>query len=68
MAKKEVKSTAPVTAGANAQKAKEVFKSYPNAGKLYFTTDGLSFIEFCNAQNHAASLKDKAIETILKEE
>ncbi|MDR2652073.1 MAG: hypothetical protein LBC68_07120 [Prevotellaceae bacterium] len=48
----------------NAKQAAEIFERNPNAKKLYFTDDGLAFFEKNDAENHAASLNNKKIETI----
>jgi hypothetical protein len=47
--------------------AKDLFERYPKRDKIFFTSDGLSFFEHCDAQNHAVGLRDKALETITKQ-
>jgi uncharacterized pyridoxamine 5'-phosphate oxidase family protein len=51
----------------NLKRAKELFKSYPSVKELYFTSNGMAFIELNDARNHARSLKDAEIETVKKE-
>lgn len=44
--------------------ANELFRTYPQAAMLYFTSDGYAFVAPNDAERHAYSLQDKEIETI----
>jgi hypothetical protein len=70
-AKAEAKAKAKAEAEVNTQseskntkRAKEVFKNYPNQKEVYFTADGLVFLQKCDADNHASGLNEKEIEKI----
>ena len=43
---------------------KAIFKKYPDAKLVYFTSDGLAFFNLNAAENHERNLKGKGIETI----
>ncbi|MDR0789643.1 MAG: hypothetical protein LBO06_02470 [Bacteroidales bacterium] len=47
-----------------AAKAKRLFKSFPQADILYFTSDGTAFMSECDASNHAHTLTDDKVQTI----
>lgn len=47
-----------------AEKAAELFRLYPAAKNLLFTSDGTAFFELVDANNHASSLADKKVRTI----
>ncbi|MDR0603579.1 MAG: hypothetical protein LBG80_04660 [Bacteroidales bacterium] len=51
----------------NAERAKEIFKTYPSREVIYFTSDGYAFFEKSDAKNHGNSLEKKEIETIKKD-
>jgi hypothetical protein len=71
MAKKTLeqneKSTADVPAVGFEKEAAEVFKSYPDAKVLYFTSDGLSFLKREDAESNAKRLRNLEIVTINKD-
>ena len=48
----------------NHAKAAAIFKKYPDAKLVYFTSDGLAFFNLNAAENHERNLKGKGIETI----
>jgi hypothetical protein len=45
-----------------AGKARELFESYPNAERFYFTSDGQAFFTEGDAEAHAITLKESGIE------
>jgi len=49
------------------QKAEEIFATYKSSEILYKTSDGLYFLEKCNAMNHSASLESKDIKEITRQ-
>ena len=49
------------------EKANKIFENYPDKTEVYFTSDGLAFFQECDAQNHAAGLKDKKVEKVTKQ-
>lgn len=51
-----------------AKKAAELFKLYPLAKTLYFTSDETAFFELHDAANHSASLADKKVKPINRTE
>jgi len=59
--------TSEVATNEVSEKAAKIFSDYPQADEVYFTSDGLAFLEECNAQNHAAGLEDKEVEKITKQ-
>jgi hypothetical protein len=74
MAKKKEKeaeagaATPPASAEQNdsqrANKAQKLFARYPGTERFYFTSDDQAFLIENDARNHAATLKDKTVETI----
>jgi hypothetical protein len=46
------------------EKAEGLFKQYPKAAELHFTSDGYAFFGEHDARNHAFSLKEKEVITI----
>jgi hypothetical protein len=53
--------------GNNADKVEKIFKAYPEAVELYFTSDGYAFFKLEDARRNANNLKDAEIETVKKE-
>lgn len=45
-------------------RAEELFKQFPAAQEVHFTSDGFAFLSKCDATNHAKSLDVKKVETI----
>ncbi|MAX81745.1 MAG: hypothetical protein CL843_16405 [Crocinitomicaceae bacterium] len=41
----------------------KVFKSHPNAKKVFTTSDGMPFVNEHNAKLHSKTLKDKTVKT-----
>lgn len=56
----EVKTEEPVK-DKLAEKAAGLFKLYPSAKTLYFTSDETAFFELHDAANHSVSLADKKV-------
>lgn len=50
-----------------ADKADKIFKGYPNATEVYFSSDGIAFFNESDAINYAKTLKDKEVKTETKE-
>ena len=47
-------------------KTKEIFKSYPTAKEIFFTSDGNAFLRDSDARNHAKTLTDTNLITVKK--
>ena len=64
-AKKQTKTA--VVAETLSEKAKRLFTIYPEKEELHLTSDGLAFEQYCNAANHAKTLKSSEIKTFKNE-
>lgn len=49
------------------EKAQRLFAIYPETKELHLTSDGLAFEQYCNAANHAKTLKNSEIKTFKNE-
>jgi hypothetical protein len=67
MAKKET-TTSAATSAEVSKIADKIFKDYPQANEVYFTSDGLAFLKECDASNHASGLKDKEVKKETKQQ
>lgn len=50
------------------KRAKDIFAMYPNLEQCYFTSDGTAFTQSQHAMIHGETLKNSAINKILKSE
>jgi len=67
MVKKVNRTSAEGTTGVS-EKAAQIFESYPNRKEVFFTSDGLAFLEECDAKNHASGLQDKEVKKETKQD
>ncbi len=44
----------------------DVFKKYPKLDRYYETSDGMKFFRENDARNHAKTLDDKSVKTVVK--
>lgn len=53
---------------AESANARRIFEQYPSCNKLYYTSDGVPFLNENNATNHARQLDDKQIKIVNRQE
>ena len=52
----------------NKKAAKDIFERFPGKDRLFFTSDGLAFGTSVDALRHAAGLRDRTVETIIRKD
>lgn len=50
------------------QSRQDYFKNYPGVNEFHFTSDGTAFFTEADAKSHAASLEDKKVESVKRED
>jgi membrane protein involved in colicin uptake len=63
-AEKQAAKEAKEKTSARTSRVKGLFKQFPAAQELHFTSDGFAFLSQCDAKNHARSLDSKEVEIV----